>query len=766
MDDVFFGHDDFDYMLATLETILKRASKDNLRFSPEKTFLFMATATIGGAIVSSDGVSPDPEKVAAIVSWPRPRTARDVLSFVNTAAVFRSCLPNFAEVAKPLYDLTKDLGEVDNRRGGKKRALDAKDIEAAWGAEEEKSFARLKTALTTFPIVVGPTYDGRAFHVACDASVNGFGAHLYQLKDDGKTMGTIAYASRGTSDAEKTKHSSELEMICAKWALDKFDKYTYGMRITLHTDCQSVRDLLRGDHSIGNRAAWKEAIAGGRLIDFVHRAGKLNAVADGLSRNGTAEGGETRVGWETEKGLRNGYVDFQKLSVDQSDKLLTSFADDAHEDIVRWLFKKDVDRIDAEQRDDVARRSNSYWVDDDGLHRTVVGYGGVKVIPTVCGPDVAMKEHESNGHLGRDLCLNALRKTHYWTSMRKDVDSSLAECPRCVRFGTRLQRLLLKPVMRYSPFSLVAMDFVSMPVGHNGLNQLLVAVDCFTRYVMVWTYKGAPTGAMVIKALEEMRSKFITPAEIITDNGSAFNCNAVLDWGKANKCEISFATPYSHVGLVENANHLVLERLRRLANADIHHVPATDPPSVPKKWPQLVQESVRCLNERNLEYMGGFSPKDLLFGPRQEGQERGTVDPGRRILLLDACRSDASASFVREQLARKGRTKEWNAYHPSIGDTVLAYDPTGDRSFDTSYKLKAKWQGPFVVCELGRRSARLKTLEGRPRAGWISWNMLKEWKTGREGGRHVGRDDEAERRAQQHDNNPDDSGDDTDTDDN
>ena len=366
---------------------------------------------------------------------------------------------------------------------------------------------------------------------------------------------------------------------------------------------------------------------------------------------------------------------------------------------------------------------------DNGLNRTVTGYGAVRVIASKDGPTAARECHEANGHLGRDLCLSGLRKKLYWTSMRKDVDDALSDCPQCVRFGTRLQRLLLKPVMRYSPFLLVATDSVSMPTGAYSMNQLLVTIDCFTRYIMIWVYKGAPTATMVIKALEDMRTRFITPEEILTDNGSAFNNKVVAEWCKKQKCRLSFATPYSHVGLVENANYLVLERLQQIANVDIHHVLTTGPTAVPNKWPESVQESVRTLNERVLDYLGGMSPKDLLFGPRREGQEEGQVDAGRQVLLLDACRCDTAAAFVKEQLARKARSKEWNPYYPKVGDTVLAYDPTGDRSFDTSYKLKARWQGPFVVDEVGRRSARLQTLEGRPRAGWVSWNMLKEWKT-------------------------------------
>jgi hypothetical protein len=102
------------------------------------------------------------------------------------------------------------------------------------------------------------------------------------------------------------------------------------------------------------------------------------------------------------------------------------------------------------------------------------------------------------------------------------------------------------------------------------------------------------------------------------------------------------------------------------------------------------------------------------------------------LLLIEACRSDAAAAYMKEQLARKSKSKPWNVYIPSLGDTVMAYDLTGDRSFDTAYKLKARWKGPYIVCEVGRRLVRLKTIEGNPRNGWVSWSMVKRYRIGRD----------------------------------
>lgn len=306
MDDVFMGCDDFEHMFTTLDTLLMRAEADNLMFAPAKTFLFVERTTIGGSVVDQQGVSPDPKKVSDLLDWPTPMSVRDVLSFVNTAAVFRSSIPHSAEIASPLYDLTKDLGPTDGKKGGHKRALEGKDVRSLWSIEHELAFVKLKTALTSFPVVMGPIYDGTPFHVVCDASAKGFGAHLYQETSEGTR--TTTYASRGTNAVKAKQHLSELELRGAKWAMEKFEKWTYGQKIVLHTDCQAVKDLLKSDTSSGYRAGWKESIVGGRIVKFVHRPGVDNTVADNLSRIGVGAPENMTMGWEERKEVANSLV--------------------------------------------------------------------------------------------------------------------------------------------------------------------------------------------------------------------------------------------------------------------------------------------------------------------------------------------------------------------------------------------------------------------------------------------------------------------------
>ena len=60
-----------------------------------------------GFIVSKDGISLDPAKVEAIVSWPIPHTASKVYGFVGQVGRCRVFVREYAFIIAPLTQLTK-----------------------------------------------------------------------------------------------------------------------------------------------------------------------------------------------------------------------------------------------------------------------------------------------------------------------------------------------------------------------------------------------------------------------------------------------------------------------------------------------------------------------------------------------------------------------------------------------------------------------------------------------------------------------------------
>ena len=73
--------------------------------------------------MSASGVSVDPEKVEAVMSWERPKSVFEIRSFVGLAGYYRRFIKDFSRIAALMTRLTrKEIkfdGMTDERRHSK-----------------------------------------------------------------------------------------------------------------------------------------------------------------------------------------------------------------------------------------------------------------------------------------------------------------------------------------------------------------------------------------------------------------------------------------------------------------------------------------------------------------------------------------------------------------------------------------------------------------------------------------------------------------------
>ena len=72
LDDICIFVETADQMLDRIEFVFSRLKEFNLKIKPKKSHFFQTSVTFLGHILSADGVSPNPEKVAKIKDWPTP----------------------------------------------------------------------------------------------------------------------------------------------------------------------------------------------------------------------------------------------------------------------------------------------------------------------------------------------------------------------------------------------------------------------------------------------------------------------------------------------------------------------------------------------------------------------------------------------------------------------------------------------------------------------------------------------------------------------
>ncbi|CAA7046019.1 unnamed protein product [Microthlaspi erraticum] len=111
-----------------LRKVLERLRSQKLYAKFSKCRFWKREIGFLGHRVSEQGVSVDPEKIAAIQDWPQPTNATEVRSFLGLAGYYRKFVKDFSIMAKPLTRLT------------------GKGVPFVWSEEIECAFAELKEA--------------------------------------------------------------------------------------------------------------------------------------------------------------------------------------------------------------------------------------------------------------------------------------------------------------------------------------------------------------------------------------------------------------------------------------------------------------------------------------------------------------------------------------------------------------------------------------------------------------------------------------------
>ena len=215
LDDIIIHSRTPEEHLVRLEGVFSRLRAAGLKLKPKKCAFFKDRITYLGHIVLKEGIEVNPSKITAIQKWPRPKTVTDVRSFLGFTNYYRKFMHRYAQISKPLNDLTS--GENAKRKN--------KNVE--WTDEHQKSFDQLKDLSTSSPVLAYANYT-KPFIVYTDASEKGLGAVLSQKQDNGKES-AIAFASCSLSKSEKRYDAHKMEFLALKWAvMDRFHEYLYG----------------------------------------------------------------------------------------------------------------------------------------------------------------------------------------------------------------------------------------------------------------------------------------------------------------------------------------------------------------------------------------------------------------------------------------------------------------------------------------------------------------------------------------------------------
>ena len=264
IDDILIFTNTFEEHIELVDKVLCRLRAAGLAARPSKCYIAYQSLEFLGHIVSKGLIKPVPGKVDAILSAPRPRTKKEVRSFLGLVGYYRKFIPNFAAIAVPISDLTKN-GKATN---------------VEWGEAQELAFTTLKSRITTAPILHLP-HTEKTYVLRTDASDKGIGAVLMQDVEGEKFP--ICFASKKLLKREQAYSVIEKECLALVWAVRKFHVYLYGKQFEIETDHYPLAYIGKTKQNNSRVMRWALSLQPYRYVVRVIR-GKDNIGADFLSR--------------------------------------------------------------------------------------------------------------------------------------------------------------------------------------------------------------------------------------------------------------------------------------------------------------------------------------------------------------------------------------------------------------------------------------------------------------------------------------------------
>ena len=122
-----------------------------------------------------------------------------------------------------------------------------------WTEQCEKAFVKLKSLLTSAPVIQPPNWS-LSFEIICDANDYAIDVVLGQRKD--KKPYVIYYASKTLNNAQMNYTIIEMELLAVVFACDKFRSYLVGSSIVVFSDHADLKYLLSKKDSKARLVRW------------------------------------------------------------------------------------------------------------------------------------------------------------------------------------------------------------------------------------------------------------------------------------------------------------------------------------------------------------------------------------------------------------------------------------------------------------------------------------------------------------------------------
>jgi hypothetical protein len=690
VDDILVFSADVATHIALLTEVFRVLREHNLALRVEKCHFFKREVEYLGFLLSADGVRAVPASVAKILECPAPVSKSEIRRFMGMAEQYRSFIPDFAALAKPLSRL-----QGKAKKGGQA-------IRFQWGEEEATAFEALKRALASTPVLTLPDLS-RPFRIYIDASEFAMGAVLCQLDADSRER-VIGYYSKMMNPAQVNYSVSEKECLAVHHFITTLRHFfAGGGPHELFTDHSALTALTKGELHNRRMIRWATDLASFNFVirhipgstmpadaltkgPVVRASDDVMRQASQVSPLGTAWIDQTQsatpqiaaVTWSEQ--LPGDTTLIAKLNLGGQTLLELQQADPV---IAPWrefvgngrpLCNAGASKEEKRARQLIEKETRGMIIDARGYLVRYMGRstGGktLFVAPASMIDALLVGAHRGtqvgiHAGVGGEGMRRLLSESYYWPTLQRDCVRFVpsGKCETCLAANRAPGRPagLLHHLSVGRAFEYMAMDCVPMPLDDEGFCQMCVFVCCTTRFPVLVPLKESTSISLAKAYIDHVLplTGGAGTAELWADSGSNQSSVLMRDFVTALGIEPRFAFPQHQQA---DGAETTVKRTKEVIRRTLLHLPTT-------AWrgalPAIALQ-LMCTEGRT-----GVSPYEAVFGRKPMSQldvvlrrEGGPLPQreARRTLAHHIDHVAAVQSHVREavQLSREDDEAAYN----------------------------------------------------------------------------------------------------------
>ena len=221
LDDILIYSNSIEEHEEHVKWIMERSWKAGLYLKPEKCEFHKVTVKYLGLIISTNGVSMDPDKVDTVRNWSRENTTGngrlnnifEVQQFLGFCNYYRRFVKGYSDVAEPLTRLTKKV------------------LPFEWLEDQQKAFEEMILKCTTAPTL---RHFDHSREVIIDTDASDYiTAGVLSQRDDEGVLHPVAFFSKQHSPPEFNYDIYDKELMAIIKALEEWRPECEGAEHTL-----------------------------------------------------------------------------------------------------------------------------------------------------------------------------------------------------------------------------------------------------------------------------------------------------------------------------------------------------------------------------------------------------------------------------------------------------------------------------------------------------------------------------------------------------